>query len=372
MSTAVDYTSNFQAPAAQGAASVEIASARTAQEVQAMVVMAKRFPRDPMVAFQAILRHCERYKLAESSQYAYPRGDKLVTGPSIRLAEVLAQSWGNIDFGIVELEQRDGESQVLAYCWDLETNCRQAKVFTVPHFRQTKRGKQRLTDPRDIYEMVANQGARRLRACILGVIPGDVIEAAIDRCNATLAKGEPGEDGKGKKRLIDRVRSMVEAFREFGVTSEQIERRLNHKLDAVTEAELVQLRRIYTSLRDGMASASSYFEFEAPKPQTNTADDIAGDFEDDDLPADRRRLTPEEKEPEESQPETTTETEAADDGDRADGFLVDAIVAEFDRLGYGVARRMSICRTFGAAHPERLDPESAAKLLDHLEGQSPE
>ena len=38
-----------------------------------------------------------------------------------RLAEEAARCWGNVDFGIKELSQKDGESEMLAYCWDMET-----------------------------------------------------------------------------------------------------------------------------------------------------------------------------------------------------------------------------------------------------------
>ena len=62
--------------------------------------------------------------------YEFPRGNEKITGPSIRLAEAIAQNWGNIDFGFMELEQRNGASQVMAYAWDLETNSRQTKLFT--------------------------------------------------------------------------------------------------------------------------------------------------------------------------------------------------------------------------------------------------
>ncbi|MDT1904179.1 hypothetical protein FPK34_26285, partial [Acinetobacter baumannii] len=78
------------------------------------------------------------------------------------------------------LSSENGESTVEAFAWDVETNTRQTKVFQVPHIRYTRNGSKKLTDPRDIYELVANNGARRLRACILGVIPGDVIDDAVN------------------------------------------------------------------------------------------------------------------------------------------------------------------------------------------------
>ena len=137
-----------------------------------------------------IMRACERPFLAEQAMYAYPKGGKLVTGASIRLAEVLAQNWGNVDCGVREISQDGGSSIAEAYAVDLETNVRISKTFHVPHTRDTKQGKKRLTDSREIYELVANQGARRLRACILGIVPEDVVDAAVERCGKTLESSD--------------------------------------------------------------------------------------------------------------------------------------------------------------------------------------
>jgi hypothetical protein len=125
-------------------------------------------------------------RLAESAMYSYPRGNQTVTGPSIRLAEVLATAWGNIDFGVIELEQKDGESVMMAVAWDLQTNTRSSRVFVVPHERKSGREIKRLEDPRDIYELTANQGARRLRACILAILPVDIQEIAIEECEKNV------------------------------------------------------------------------------------------------------------------------------------------------------------------------------------------
>lgn len=229
-------------------------SAREAQEVQAMMVVAKKFPRDVVKARERILLACARPKLAEQALYQYARGGTDIQGPSIRLAEAMAQSWGNLQFGIRELEQRDGESSVEAFCWDTETNVRQVKVFAVPHIRHTKKGSYKLEDPRDIYEMVANQGARRMRACILGIIPGDITEEAVAECDKTLAATA--------KVTPERIKSMVTMFGEFGVTRTQIEARIQRRVDTVTPALLIQLAKIYQSLKDGMSAPADWFEAE--------------------------------------------------------------------------------------------------------------
>lgn len=161
---------------------------RQTQEVQGAIFMAKKFPRDEYEAIEKIRRSCQRATLAEQAIYSYPRGGQNVSGPSVRLAEALAQNWGNIDYGIIELEQKDGKSEMMAYAWDLETNTRVTKIFGVEHKRDTRNGSYALTDSRDIYEATANFGARRMRACILGVIPGDVVDMAVNECKETQKK----------------------------------------------------------------------------------------------------------------------------------------------------------------------------------------
>lgn len=237
----------------QGQLSIE--GNRAIQEVQGQIVMAKKFPRSIPQVLANVLEACKRKGLAETAMYSYPRGGQQVTGPSIRLAEELARNFGNLDYGIKELEQREGESVVMAYCWDLETNVRQAKVFTVKHERFTKKGTTKLTDPRDVYELVANNGARRLRACVLGVIPGYIVEEAVEACDRTL------RDTVSKEPLSDRIAKMIASFKEFGVTQEMIESRLGHKIEATNPTEVVNLGKIFNSLKDGQSSVADWFTF---------------------------------------------------------------------------------------------------------------
>jgi len=235
---------------------------RAIAEVQAAMMIARMNPRDPIAAMDRILNACGRQSLADAAVYTYNRGGSDVSGPSIRLAEAMAQQWGNMQFGIRELEQRHGESTVQAFAWDVETNTRREVTFQVPHLRYTKTGVKRLEDPRDVYEMVANQGARRLRACILAVIPGDVTEAAVQQCEVTMKSNADTSP--------ETIQKMVTAFSEFGVSKEQIEKRIQRRLDAIQPAQVVQLKKVYASLRDGMSSVGDWFEAEAPSTEPGT------------------------------------------------------------------------------------------------------
>jgi hypothetical protein len=180
--------------------------------------------------------------------------------------------------GLVEVERNDTESAMLAYAWDLETNTMRRVEFKVPHTRDASeyrdgskvKVKKALTDDRDIYEMTANQGARRERACILGLIPGDVVEAAVKRCEKTLV----AKVGK----LEEVIPKMLAKFGAIGVTKGMIEKRLGHRLEATQPAEVVQLGNIFTSIEDGMAVIRDFFEpEEAPKAPEDVVKTAGGE-----------------------------------------------------------------------------------------------
>ncbi len=257
----------------------EMVTSRQTQEVQGQIVMAKKFPRDEIAARNRILTACQRKRLAEQAEYEYQRGTSKVTGVSIRLAEAMAQNWGNLDFGFVELEQRSGESQVMAYCWDLETNTRQTKIFAVPHIRETKKGNYPLTGSRDIYELVANQAARRVRACILGIIPGDIVEEAVEQCRKTLVNGE-------EKPLEDLIKDCVRtAEKTYQVPQESLEKYIGCKASAFSMNDLIRLKRVFNSIKDGMAKREEIFEL--PGVEKKEAEDaFAGKTKKEEKPAD--------------------------------------------------------------------------------------
>lgn len=253
MANELNVFGNTQQGISAQSVTAAMATTRQAQEVQAAMVVAKNFPRNPRQSLDRILESCNRPTLAENATYEYARGGNKIYGPSIRLAECIAQSWGNIDFGFIELDRSKGESTVMAYAWDLETNTRQSRVFSVKHQRDTKDGSYALTEERDIYETIANHAARRIRACILALIPGDVIDAAMHQCDLTLKAQQNGVP------IEERRSSMIKAFEEFGITPEQLAAFCQKQsADFIDETDIKKLRRVYTSFKDGLVGVD-YF-----------------------------------------------------------------------------------------------------------------
>lgn len=247
---------------------VAIEASRAIAEAQGKLVIAKRFPRDEVQAYNRVAQACQRKGIAEKAFYSYNRGGGTVSGPTIRFAEELARCWGNIDYGIKELSQDEGKSEMQAYAWDLETNAQSVQNFTNPHIREVGGKAKILTSQRDIYEINANMGARRLRSRILAILPTDLVDMAINECKKTLA-------GNNDEPLIDRVKKMIVAFGKIGVTQEQIEKRLGRKVDTMTIDDFTDYIGIYNAIKQGESKIAEWFE--AEKVASDLTDALKGE-----------------------------------------------------------------------------------------------
>lgn len=246
-------TKNYpEAPAVQSQGfGDDPAIAREVATVQGQILIAKRFPRDVDLSLQKIERACSRTRLASLAIYQYQRGGTDITGPSIRLAEAVASAWGNVKYGFDVMESNTLSNKVRAYAYDMESNVQAERIFSVSNMRFTRAGQHQMTDPRDIYENIANNASRRIRACILEIIPADVIEYAMECCDKTIRQNI--------KITPESLDKLCAAFAEYGVTKIQIEAKIQRNLSSIGTAQYIQLRNIYTSLKDGIAKAEDCF-----------------------------------------------------------------------------------------------------------------
>lgn len=257
----------------QGA--VEIESSRAVAEAQGKLVIAKRFPRNEAQAYAKVIDACKRKGLAEEATYSYPKGGKTITGPTIRLAEELARNWGNLDYGIRELSRRPGAganagvSEMEAYCWDMETNVISSQKFTVTHIRDKSDGGGIVSTERDIYELTANMGARRLRARILAILPPDIVEDALSQCRETM-KGNVNEP------MADRVKKVVKSFDRYGVSATMIEARIGKPMMEMLPDDFADLTEIRNSIKSGATSPRDWFSVGPKEREESTVLDGEG------------------------------------------------------------------------------------------------
>lgn len=222
-----------------------IEQARAVAQVQGAIVVAQQFPRDMERADAEMRDVCGRMAMAERAFYRVPnRG----TGPTVHLMRELARIWGNIEYGVNELNRDDeaGRSEVLAYAWDLQTNTRSTRTFQSPHARMAAGKRQRLVDLGDIYLSNQNTGARAVRECISTVLPTWLTEEAQTLCRGTL------ENGEGVP-LEERRQNMMAHFRGIGIKQDQLEAKIGRQRGTWTAADIAQMAILFTSItRDGL------------------------------------------------------------------------------------------------------------------------
>ena len=224
-------------------------------EIQAKMIIARNFPRDINYCMELIAGECRNKELAEMAIYEFPRGDSVVRGASIRLVECVARCWGNIVSGIKELGTSGNTSTVKAYCWDLQSNYDDEKIFDVEYIRNTKKGSYPVTDSRDRYEMMANMGARRKRACMQAVIPQFIIENAMSECEETL-KASIG-DGNIEETKAKMLTAFVKECE--WVTAEHLAAVCGKDFDKLGSKDIVKLRNLYNAIKDGFVKPEKAF-----------------------------------------------------------------------------------------------------------------
>lgn len=245
------------APASTALATQEAQRSREVAEVQAAIVSAKQCPRDEVAAMNRILSACSRPSLANLAVYQFTRGGD-VSGPSIHLAKIIANAWGNIDYNWRILNESETHALVQTVAWDLESNVRAHRTFTVAFQRVSRKGGQTvvtpLTEDRDRYECVANAAARRLRAAILDVIPADVIQAALEQVQATQ-EAEQKREGD----LNTRIATMIKKFADIGVDRDTLEAFAGRKLESITPALFARLGQAYKAIAEGIQTVDDVF-----------------------------------------------------------------------------------------------------------------
>ena len=190
---------------------------------------------------------------AASCFYAIPRAGKVIEGPSARLAEIVASSWGNL-----RVEARvTGEDEKWVYAeataWDMETNV--AIKFSTRRRITDKYGK-RYKD--DMIGVTSNAAASiALRNAVFKVVPMCYVRSIYEQCRL-VAMGEA-------KTLGARRGSMMDYFAKYGLTEERVLHALGKAgIDDVDGEDLLKLRGFANSIKDGELDLDAAFP-EPPK-----------------------------------------------------------------------------------------------------------
>jgi hypothetical protein len=193
--------------------------------------------------------------VAASCTYALPRGGKSITGPSVRLAEILASTWGNLRVSAM-ITGDDGRF-VVAQCiaLDLQKN---VGISVEARRRVTDRNGRRFDD--DMIAVASNAAISiALRNGIFRVIPRTYVDIIHDLAKQVAA---------GSLEALESTRaSWIAAL--VGPGKIPTERELYAALgvggrEDVGTDEIVTMQGWQTAIRDKM---TTYEEIYAPKPE---------------------------------------------------------------------------------------------------------
>lgn len=218
------------------------------QEIQASMIVARQFPRSEDDARGRLMRTCDSKAFCMTAMYSYPRSNKLVDGPTVWLMREAARVWKHIDYGFRILQDDEVGVHLRGYAWDMQDNNRATQDVYVKKLIQRKVADGKtvwvVPDERDLLELVNRVGAKASRNCIRHILPAQMIDDVLVKCRAVLKSEAEKHPDRERYALID-------SFAKFGVMVPDLESYLDHPVAQLTPDELVDLRGIYSALRDG-------------------------------------------------------------------------------------------------------------------------
>lgn len=209
-------------------------------EVDVQIATAKRWPRNiKAVMVEAETQACLDEDTAAAMSYALPRGGKTLDGPSVRLAEIFASSWGNLRLDSHILEADATHVTAEAMCWDLEKN--------VAIRSQVKRPIVDKYGKRYSLDMITTTGnaaaSVAFRNAVFRVIPRAYVDN-IRRKALAVSLGNASN-------IVEMRTKAFEAFHRFGVTDAQILETLGKpSIENVDVDDIAKLRGYFTSIKD--------------------------------------------------------------------------------------------------------------------------
>jgi hypothetical protein len=222
----------------------------TKAEIDIKISTAKAFPRSlKMFMDKAMSMATFNEDIAASCSYSVPREGKSIDGPSVRLAEIVCASYGNIISG-ARVIANDGKAiTAQGFCHDLETN---NSVTVEVKRRITKKNGQTFSE--DMQIVTGNAAcAIAFRNAVFKVVPSALCQDIYDRAKE-VAKGTA-------ETLVKRRDKALDYFRSLKVTDKQICEVLEiKKVEDIDLEKLATLTGMKSAIKNGESTVQSLFE----------------------------------------------------------------------------------------------------------------
>jgi hypothetical protein len=237
---------------------IEMLEAQQRAEYDISITTAKKFPRNlTRIKENCIALVTMDKEIAESCRYSLPRGGKNLSGPSVHMARILAQQYGNIRVEARIKQVTDKQVVSEAVCFDLETNY--ACKIEVRRSIVGKNG--RFND--DMITVTGNaSNAIAYRNAVLAVIPKG-IQDIVYKAVMEMIIGDVSDENKLTKA---RVKALEVFKEEYKVSEKQLLKAMGlNSIGMIKAEQIADLRGMIQSLKDGDSTVVEMFPEEAPK-----------------------------------------------------------------------------------------------------------
>ena len=224
-------------------------------EVDAQVRTAKAYPRDIEKSLaEAELMSTINEDVAASCFYSVPRAGKTIQGASVRLAEIIASSWGNI-YAATRCVSNDGfYITTEAYCWDLEKNVR---IGT--QVKKSIRNKEGAIFSPDMQALAENgASSTALRNAIFKVVPRTYTDLLLEKC-----KKKAIGNGKADEGFISRRKSVFDRLKALGIEESRIFAFFKkERIEDFDMTDVTNLIGVGTAIKEGHLKVEEAFQIE--------------------------------------------------------------------------------------------------------------
>lgn len=256
-------------------------AAQAKANVEARFILALQRPRDIDTVRVRLLKECKRPGFAQVARYSKPVGGQRIEGASIRFAEAALRLMGNVLPETSVIYDDNQKRIVRVSVTDLETNLTYSSDVSIEKTversnlkdGQVPLGSRKNSYGKTVYLLPATEDdiankvnanvSKALRGHALRILPGDILEEAMELCIKTLNSEAAADPDRERKKIAD-------AFASLRVMPNHLAEYLGHTIDTCAPAELVELRALYQAIKDGETTWHAAVEQKTDKKPTGS------------------------------------------------------------------------------------------------------
>lgn len=258
--------------------------------VDVQIATAHAYPRNVTEATnEAVAIVIMNLETAESCRYALKRGKdkktgqpKIISGPSVHLAKIIAQCWGNmrLQAKVVDIDRKNKQITSQATAWDLQKN-----IAIQIEVKRSIASKEFGLYSDDMIVVTGNAAnSISLRNAIFAIVPKGLVDKCLKAANSFIL----GDVSDETKLIAKRLKVLNTLKDTYKVTEQEIlDVLVKASINHIDAEDLLTLISIGTAIKDGDTTVDEAFRSKKVTTPELTLEELQVAFE-----LNKAKLTP--------------------------------------------------------------------------------